>query len=194
MNGSSGEYELHRCGSCPSRPHSGKYRSYHQNDAGGGKDGRDQQYRRTQPGLHLALGIPAVETDDPETAKRITNAIAFRRRLINAAGGALTAEKVRALLGHKTIQAVYKSVKDRRLLMVEDNGTKLFPVFQFNGNAILPGISKVLNAAPQTTGWAILQYLVGGDEGLDGMRPIELLKGSDAEVERVVRFARTLED
>lgn len=144
--------------------------------------------------FHLALGIPAVETDDPEAAERITNAIAFKRRLIDAAGGALTAEKVRALLGHKTIQAVYKAVKDRRLLMVEDNGTKLFPVFQFDGNAILPGISKVLNAAPQTTGWAILQYLVGGDEGLDGMSPIELLKGSDAKVERVVRFARTLED
>lgn len=144
--------------------------------------------------FHLALGIPAVETDNPEATERITNAIAFKRQMIDAAGGALTAEKVRTLLGHKTIQAVYKAVKDRRLLMVEDNGTKLFPVFQFDGNAILPGISKVLNATPQTTGWVILQYLVGGDEGLDGMRPIELLKGSDAEVERVVRFARTLED
>ena len=144
--------------------------------------------------FHLALGIPAVETDNPEAAAKITSAIAFKRRLIDAAGGALTAEKVRELLGHKTIQAVYKAVKDRRLLMVEDNGTKLFPVFQFDGNAILPGISKVLNAAPHTTGWAILQYLVGGDEGLDGMSPIALLKGSEAEIERVARFARTLED
>lgn len=144
--------------------------------------------------FHLALGIPAVETDNPEAADRITKAIAFKRRMIDAAGGALTAEKVRALLGHKTIQAVYKAVKDRRLLMVEDNGTKLFPVFQFDGNAIIPGISKVLSAAPHTTGWAILQFLVGGDEGLDGLSPITLLKGSDAEVERVVRFAHTLED
>lgn len=144
--------------------------------------------------FHLALGIPAVETDNPEAAERITNAIAFKRRMIDAAGGALTVEKVRALLGHKTIQAVYKAVKDRRLLMVEDNGTKLFPVFQFDGNAIIPGISKVLSAAPHTTGWAILQFLVGGDEGLDGLSPITLLKGSDAEVERVVRFAHTLED
>ncbi|CAM4204498.1 hypothetical protein NOLU111490_12815 [Novosphingobium lubricantis] len=144
--------------------------------------------------FHLALGIPAVETDNPEAAERITNAIAFKRRMIDAAGGALTAERVRTLLGHKTIQAVYKAVKDRRLLMVEDNGTKLFPVFQFDGNAILPGIAKVLSAAPHTTGWAILQFLIGGDEGLDGMSPIELLKGSDAEVERIVRFARALED
>lgn len=144
--------------------------------------------------FHLALGIPAVETDDPEAAERITNAIAFKRRMIDAAGGALTAEKVRTLLGHKTIQAVYKAVKDRRLLMVEDNGTKLFPVFQFDGNAILPGIAKVLGAAPNTTGWAILQFLVSGDEGFDGTNPIVLLKGSDAEVERVVSFARTLED
>jgi len=144
--------------------------------------------------FHLALGIPAVETDNPVAAERITNAIAFKRRMIDSAGGALTAEKVRELLGHKTTQAVYKAVKDRRLLMVEDNGTKLFPVFQFDGNAIIPGIPKVLNAAPNTTGWAVLQFLVSGDEGLDGSSPIELLKGSDAEVERVVRFARTLED
>lgn len=77
----------------------------------------------------------------PEAAERVANAIAFKRRMLDAAGGTLTAEKVRALLGHKTILAVYKTVKDRRLLMVEDNGTKLFPVFQFDGNAILPGIS-----------------------------------------------------
>ncbi len=144
--------------------------------------------------FHLALGIPAVETDNPEAAERLTNAIAFKRRMIDAAGGALTAEKVRALLGHKTIQAVYKAVKERRLLVVEDNGTKLFPAFQFDGNAVLPGISKVLNAVPDTSSWAILQFLVGGDEGLDGAKPIELLKGNDAEVERVVKFARTLED
>ena len=144
--------------------------------------------------FHLALGIPAVETDNPEAAERITNAIAFKRRLIDAVGGALTAEKVRTLLGHKTIQAVYKAVKDRRLLMVEDNGTQLFPAFQFDGNAILPGIAKVLGATPNTTGWAVLQFLVRGDEGLDGTGPIALLKGSDADVERLVRFARTLED
>ncbi len=144
--------------------------------------------------LNLALGIPAVETDNPEAAEKITRAIAFKRRMIEAAGGALTAEKVRELLGHKTIQAVYKAVKDRRLLMVEDNGTKLFPAFQFDGNAILPGIAGVLGAAPQTSGWAVLQFLVAGDEGLDGAKPIDLLRGSAADVEQVVRFARTLED
>ncbi|MFC6438266.1 hypothetical protein ACFSLT_30100 [Novosphingobium resinovorum] len=114
--------------------------------------------------------------------------------MIDAAGGALTAEKVRELLEHKTIQAVYKAVKDRRLLMVEDNGTKLFPVFQFDGNTILPGVARVLSAVPQTGGWAILQFLVAGDEGLDGRKPIDMLRGSAAEIDLVVRFAQTLED
>jgi hypothetical protein len=144
--------------------------------------------------LNLARGIPSVETDNPEAAEKITKAIAFKRRMIDAAGGALTAEKVRELLGHKTIQAVYKAVKDRRLLMVEDNGTKLFPVFQFDGNAILPGIARLLSAVPQTGGWAILQFLVAGDEGLDGRKPIDMLRGSAAEIDQVVRFAQTLED
>lgn len=144
--------------------------------------------------FNLARGIPAIETDNPELAEEITNAIAFKRRMIEGAGGALNAENVRQLLGHKTVQAVYKAVKDRRLLMVEDNGAKLFPAFQFDGNAIRPAIPKILAATPHTTGWGILQYLVGGDEGLDGARPIDLIKGNEADVERVVRFARTLED
>lgn len=144
--------------------------------------------------FNLARGIPAVETDNPEAAEKLTKSIAFKRRMIDAAGGALTAEKVRELLGHKTIQAVYKAVKDRRLLMVEDNGTKLFPVFQFDGNRILPGIARLLSAVPQTGGWAILQFLVAGDQGFDGRKPIEMLRGSAAEIDHVVRFAQTLED
>ena len=144
--------------------------------------------------LSLARGIPAVETENPELTEEITNAIAFKRRMFDNAGGALTAEQVRQLLGHKTVQAVYKAVKDRRLLMVEDNGAKLFPVFQFDGDAIRPVIARILAAAPHTSGWAVLQYLVSGDEGLDGQRPIDLLKGNEADIERVVRFAHVLED
>ncbi len=75
-------------------------------------------------------------THNPDAANRVTNTIAFKRRMLDAAGGALTAEQVRALLGHKTIQTVYQAAKDRRSLMVEDRETKLFPAFQFDGNAI----------------------------------------------------------
>ena len=101
---------------------------------------------------------------------------------------------MRKLLGHKTVQAVYKAARDRRLLMVEDNGAKLFPAFQFDGDTIRPAMSRILAAAPGAGGWAVLQYLVSGDGGLGDARPIDLIKGNEADVDRVIRFAGTLDD
>lgn len=144
--------------------------------------------------LNIARAIPSVEPGDPEQADEITKAIAFKRRLIDAAGGAFDAEAVRKLLGHKTVQAVYKAAKDRRILMVDDNGARLFPAFQFDGNAINPTMARILAAAPGASGWAILQYLISGDEGLGDARPIDLIRGSEADIERVVRFAHALDD
>lgn len=144
--------------------------------------------------FNIARGIPSVETDDPDKAEDITRAIAFKRRLIDEAGGAFDAEAVRKLLGHKTVQAVYKAARDRRLLMVEDNGAKLFPAFQFDGDTIRLAMSRILAAAPGAGGWAVLQYLVSGDEGLGDARPIDLIKGNEADVDRVIRFAGTLDD
>lgn len=34
----------------------------------------------------------------------------------------------------------------------------------------------------------------GGDEGLGDARPIDLIKGNEADVDRVIRFAGTLDD
>ena len=45
--------------------------------------------------FNIARGIPSVETDDPDKAEDITRAIAFKRRLIDEAGGAFDAEAVR---------------------------------------------------------------------------------------------------
>ncbi len=142
----------------------------------------------------IARGIPSVEAGDPEQAEQITNVIAFKRRLVEAGGGAFDAEAVRKLLGHKTVQAVYKAARDRRLLMIEDNGAKLFPAIQFDGNVVRSAIPRILMAAPEASGWAVLQYLVGGDEGLGDERPIDLIKGNEEDIERAVRFARKLDD
>src|SRR3546814_768693 len=92
--------------------------------------------------FNIARGIPSVETDDPDEAEDITRAIAFKRQLIDEAGGAFDAEAVRKLLGHKTVQAVYKAARDRRLLTVEANGAKLFPAFPFDGDTIRPAIDR----------------------------------------------------
>lgn len=144
--------------------------------------------------LSLARGMPATETDDPALKDSIIAAAEFKRRLLAAAGGALTAGQVREVLGHKSLQAVYKAAKERRLLAVDDNGQQLFPAFQFHEGGVWPAIPDILAAAPRTESWRILQFMVSGDQGLGSERPIDLLKGDAEDVRRVVRFARTLED
>src|SRR3546814_14460070 len=65
--------------------------------------------------FNIARGIPSVETDDPDEAEDITRAIAFKRQLIDEAGGAFDAEAVRKLPGHKAGEAVYKTRKNARV-------------------------------------------------------------------------------
>jgi hypothetical protein len=144
--------------------------------------------------LSLVRGLPVAETDDPTVKDRVVAAIEFKRRMLTEAGGALTATQVRDVLGHKTLQAVYKAVKERRLLMVEDNGQQLFPAFQFRDGAILPAIAGILEAAPHTDGWGVLQFLISADQGRGDRRLLDLIKGGPDDVRQVIRFARTLED
>ncbi len=144
--------------------------------------------------LSLVRGLPATETDDPTLRDALIAATEFKRRMLTEAGGALTAGRVREVLGHKSLQAVYKAVKERRLLMVEDNGLQLFPAFQFHDGAVLPAIAGVLAAAPHTAGWGVLQFLVSGDQGLGDRRPLDMIKGGPDDVLEVIRFARSLED
>lgn len=137
--------------------------------------------------------FPAIDADELDAAEKLARSAGFKRDLIDRAGGALTAEQVRKLLGHKSVQAVHKAVASRRLLAVDDNGRKLFPAFQFDGAAVVPSMAVVLAATPTTASSALLQFLVDGDEGLEGERPIEMLKGPPEALDRLVSFARTLE-
>lgn len=147
--------------------------------------------------VQMLLGIlrnaPAIDQDELRTAERLARTAEFKRDLVERAGGALTVEEVRKLLGHKTAQAVHKAVASRRLFCVDDNGRKLFPAFQFDGAAPVPGMAAVLAATPTTKPWALLQFMVEGDEGLGDERPTDMVKGRAEAIERLVRFASTLE-
>ncbi len=143
--------------------------------------------------LSILRSVPAIDQDELRTAERLARTAEFKRDLVERAEGALTAEDVRKLLGHKTVQAVHKAVANRRLLCVDDNGRKLFPAFQFDGAAPVPGMAAVLAATPTTKPWALLQFLLDGDEGLGDERPTDMIKGGAEAMQRLVRFASTLE-
>ena len=142
----------------------------------------------------LLRSAPAIEPEDLAATERLQRTADFKRDLIHRAGEALSSEGVRKLLGHRSLQAVHKAVSARRLLAVDDGGRKLFPAFQFDGGSVAPGMAAVLAATPTTSPWALLQFMVEGDEGLGDERPMDMITGGPGTVERLVRFARTLED
>lgn len=148
----------------------------------------------TQMLISILRLSPAIDPEELGVAERLSRAAEFKRDLIKRAGGALTADDVKNLLGHKTVQAVHKAVGSRRLFVVDDNGRKLFPAFQFDGDSIARGMGAVLAATPTTNPWALLQFMVDGDEGLGGEQPISMVKGNAETIKRLVRFASTLED
>lgn len=144
--------------------------------------------------LRLARATPSTDPAESEAGERLAREAEFKRDLLERAGGALNTKQVQALLGYQSPQAVHKAVATRRLFAVDDNGAKFFPAFQFDGAAIAPGIAPVLAATPTTSAWALLQFLVEGDVGLGAERPLDLLRRGSGAVERLARFARTLED
>ncbi|WP_230772501.1 hypothetical protein [Sphingomonas sp. Leaf4] len=148
----------------------------------------------TQMLLAILRNTPAVDPEELRVAEQLARTAAFKRDLVSQAGGALTAEQVRALLGYRSVQAVHKAVTSHRLLVVDDNGRKLFPAFQFDGGSIAPGMAAVLAATPTTSPWALLQFMVEGDEGLGEDLPMTMVTGGPDTIQRLVRFAATLED
>lgn len=148
----------------------------------------------TQMLVAILRNTPAVDPDELNVAEQLARTAAFKRDLVRRAGGALTAEQVRDLLGYRSLQAVHKAAASRRLLVVDDNGRKLFPAFQFDGSSAAPGMAAVLAATPTTSAWALLQFMVEGDEGLGDELPMEMVTGSPDVIGRLVRFAATLED
>lgn len=144
--------------------------------------------------LAILRNTPAVDPDALRVAEQLGRAAAFKRDLVQRAGGALMADGVRTLLGYKSVQAVHKAAATRRLLAVDDNGRKLFPAFQFDGSSILPAMASVLAATPTTSPWALLQFMVEGDDGLGDERPVEMIRRDAETVQRLVRYVATLED
>ena len=120
------------------------------------------------------------------------NAVIFKRRLTEDSGGMMSADEVQALLDLPS-EAVRKAISAREVFAVEDDGEVRFPVLQFDGASVRPGLIAVLKAAPNTSGWRLLQYLLHAEDGLAGNKPVDLIRGSAEDIERAVRFARRLE-
>lgn len=128
-----------------------------------------------------------------ELREQCRNAARFKSEMVHAAGGVFGEEAVRALLELPSKEAVHQAVRQRNLLAVEDSYRLWFPRCQFQRGTVYPGIRAILKAIPETSGWRILQYLHGRMDGLAGDRPIDLIKDTDEDIDRAMRFATILE-
>ena len=140
--------------------------------------------------IRLALSRLVEENQEIQATEEL------EAELADAAGGLLSAQEVRQLLDRFREKPPFDVPSaEHQLLIVYAKGEPLFPACQFEGAEILDGISAVLTAAPTTDGWRILQFLLGTPDGLEGIRPIDLLRsGKPRDRSRVIAFARTLED
>lgn len=94
---------------------------------------------------------------------------------------------VAELLG-KTKQAVSA---DRRLLKLELRSGEIgYPVVQFDGRRVHPGIGEVVETLADVvaTPWTTASWLTSGNADLRGFTPIEMLRAG--EVDEVVTLAR----
>lgn len=90
-------------------------------------------------------------------------------------GPAYRQGQVAQLLG-KTKQAVSA---DRGLLRVtQRDGTVTYPVVQFDGDRVCPGVATVVQtfAPVVATDWTTASWLTSPNPDLDGLRPIDALR------------------
>ncbi len=128
------------------------------------------------------LALPQVL--DPLAGARMRG-IEFKRQMIECEGGAKSTSEVADLL-KVSPQAVNKKRALGKFISVE-LGKKGFyyPVWQFG----LAGLEAALNAMPEADGWTRMNFFLNPNDGLDGERPLDVLRRDGAPLDLVVKAA-----
>ena len=114
-----------------------------------------------------------------------------RVELIEAAGGALTADEVGIFLGI-TRQAVDKRRRANGLLGLRQGGDWRYPRCQFDTerHEVVTGLPQLLRIFSDVGPWVTLDFLLSADETLGGKTPLEVLRtdGLTDSLERLFRI------
>lgn len=125
--------------------------------------------------------------ESPEYAVRLRGAAA-RQRLLQEEGGVIGPAQVAELLGISR-QAVGQRRAAGRLLGIPGAGGYQYPLWQFTGQDVLPGLTEVLDALAGHDPGAVLRFFLNGSLALeDGRRPLDAMRLG--EVKEAVRAAR----
>lgn len=107
-------------------------------------------------------------------------------------GGFYDVEGVRRLLSRDGGPVSRQAVSKRRglLTLATGSGRVVYPVVQFHGSAVLPGMDEVLTALPErlVSRWTVASWLASEQSDLHHQVPVRLLR--EGVVEPVVAAAR----
>ncbi|MEZ2127680.1 MULTISPECIES: DNA-binding protein [unclassified Sinorhizobium] len=127
------------------------------------------------------VGSAVTELDPlvPALARNVEH----RRKLLEMAGGAVSADDVGRLLGI-TRQAVDKRRRARALLAVREASDWRYPVCQFKDGEAVSGIGDVVRSFAEQGPWTALDFLLAPDATLGGRTPLQALHAGESEAVR----------
>lgn len=126
--------------------------------------------------------------EDPLAAAKFRG-LERKRQLVEAAGGALSAQGVAELLGI-TRQAVDKRRAQNQLVaLTQGKRGYIYPWFQFEDGKTLPGLEEVLLELKSSDPWMQLAFFVNSNDRLSGRTPAAALRAGDQS--EVLRAARS---
>jgi hypothetical protein len=125
--------------------------------------------------------------EDPLAAAKFRG-LERKRQLVEAAGGALSAQDVAELLGI-TRQAVDKRRSQNQLIaLTQGRRGYIYPSFQFEDANTLLGLGDVLEELKSFDPWMQLAFFVNSNDRLSGKAPaVALRAGKQSEVLRAAR-------
>lgn len=136
---------------------------------------------------HADLVGPAIAELDPFVPALARN-VEHRQKLLERAGGSVSAEDAGRVLGGISRQAVDKRRRSGAVLALREASDWRYPVCQFHDGEVIDGIADVVKGLSEQGAWTALDFLLAPDTALGGQSPLDALRaGRRDDVRRLVR-------
>ncbi len=134
--------------------------------------------------------LEELSAEDPLADARLRG-LEAKVRLLEDEGGTLSADEAAASL-RISREAVNQRRRSGKLLALSTGRRGYrYPVWQFGEEGVLPGFEVTLKELSVHGQWGRAAFFLGGNELLDGLRPLDLLRrGRPEDLEAVTRAAR----
>jgi len=138
--------------------------------------------RLTATAFEMVVGATRRASPQVRVARALARGLAVRQQLALEEGGSMSSEETARLIGiSKT--AVLKRYQNGKLLgwRGERQGAIHFPVWQFDDNRVLPGLTDVLGVLgrdQRLDDWGKVLFFLQNKGRLGGRRPLDLLRES----------------